>query len=196
MPSPWARYSVPIMKHTRTHTNTGSVHSSPHRQTDQITRFLHLAALWFFFWFFFTCSDGTKAFMCILKLSFQSWQYISQAGHSNPLPPAPSSLASQAPITTAERHQQAITARWESDTFHKSLSWEIAFLYPAWDCVWGKNTTVPTHKTKAPTCLHMFVTSAHIYTLHTQGYWTRYTVKTHAQVCAPKGQTAWAVLCN
>lgn len=95
--------------------------------------------------------------MCILKLSFQSWQYISQTGHSKPPTACPSPLTSRAPITTAERQQQAITARWECDTFHKSLSWEIAFLYPAWDCVWRKNTTAHnTHTTKAELSTHFW----------------------------------------
>lgn len=93
--------------------------------------------------------------------------HLSHASHSIPPhpPTCPSSLP--APITTAERHQQAITARWECDTFHKSLSWEIAFLYPAQDCVWRKEIKIKPHEHKeqklcsfqttcAPICLQTY----------------------------------------
>lgn len=73
--------------------------------------------------------------------SFLTIDFTGGCGKSLPRPSTytcPSYLVSQEPITSAQWHKQAITARWGCDTFHKSLSWEIAFLYPAWDCVCRK----------------------------------------------------------
>lgn len=109
------------------------------------------AGLWHFDLYLFRCYNGFKLNTCIIKLSSQACQQISH--HVMVTPPTPltfsSSFASQAPITTDELHQQAITVGWECDTFHKSLSWEIAFLYPAQNCVWREKTG--THLTKAQT---------------------------------------------
>ena len=99
--------------------------------------------------------------MCILNRSFQPWQYKS--GHCKPPPlalhhhpPSPSTRSHPAYHYSWAAHQQAITARWECDTFHKSLSWEIAFLYPAWDCVWRKIKQKKTkqNKKKKLNCTH------------------------------------------
>lgn len=130
--------------------------------------------------------------MCILNLSFQPWQYKSGHCKTPPHhalhhhPPSPSTLSLIQLITTAERHQQAITARWECDTFHKSLSWKIAFLYPAWDCVSRKkkkNTHTLLHahtKQKSSDfscrlCSHTFI--------HERGVQSEMHAPWHGRVC-------------
>lgn len=65
--------------------------------------------------------------------------------HTHTQPSLPYHLSLHEHITTTERHQQAITSRWECDTFHKSLNWEIAFLYPARNSVLEKKP-LPEHR--------------------------------------------------
>lgn len=123
-----------------THTNTGPLCFPLLTCTDEITHFLHLAALWSF-----TCSEGTMVlciWLCILKLPFQSWQYVSHAGHSNP-PTHPLSLHEHLSPQLSDTSRQLLPG--ENVTLFTNHLAERLLFYIQPEIVSGKKKT-PLHE--------------------------------------------------